>query len=143
MGTHPGGSAIYQLSAPSSRPNDDTGLERLKMVYVKAQNSEAYYAIEFRRGNNHGNASDAAAVRRGWDAIYEKGMRSDRVTVYFIDPVNDIKTDDLGDANLVAVLDPGAGFEAPAGYPALHVSFDSVLDPENDAMRAAVTVTAP
>jgi hypothetical protein len=143
MVAHAGGTSTYQLVAPTSAPNDESVLERLKMVYVKAPYSEAYYAIEFRRGNNHGDASDAAAARRGWDAVYEKGIRSDRVTVYYIDPANDAATDDLGDANLMAVLNPGDAFDAPGNYPALHLSFDGIVDASNAAMHAAVTVTTP
>lgn len=143
MLAHAGGTSSYQLVAPTSAPNDESVLERLKMVYVQAPSSAAYYAIEFRRGNNHGDASDAAAVRRGWDAVYEKGIRSDRVTVYYIDPVNDTATDDLGDANLMAVLNPGETFDAPGNSPTLHVSFDGIVDASNASMHAAVTVTTP
>jgi hypothetical protein len=139
--SHWGGTTTYRLSAPTSAPNDDSTLRRLKMVHVKIANSNAYYAIEYRRGYVNGEDT-GAGERRGWDAVYEKGMRSDRVTVYYVEPdLYNSNAGDLGDANLVAVLNPNALFEAPADKPRLTVGFIQVDDATR--MTASVIVTAP
>jgi M6 family metalloprotease-like protein len=140
VATHIGGAKTYPLSAPTYNPNHESTVELLKLVEVELPGTNAYYAVEYRRGKNDGDASDQAAFRRGWSS-YEKGIRSDRVTVYLVSPDLYTADDDLGDANLVAVLKPGERYSAPAGAPDLSVAFDSV--DQNSHLNASVTVTTP
>jgi M6 family metalloprotease-like protein len=141
IATHWGGRSTYQLSAPTYNPSDGLTVEKLKMVEVKIPGSTAYYAIEYRRGDDGGD-SNASAFRRDWDS-YDLGIRSDRVTVYLVEP--DLYPTKaaavLGDANLAAVLNPGDGYTAPGGSPPITVTFDSV-EP-GPRMNASVTVTTP
>jgi M6 family metalloprotease-like protein len=140
VATHWGGRKSYFLSAPTYNPGDGPTVEKLKMVEVKIPNSTAYYAIGYRRGDD-GADSNASAYRRGWDD-YEKGIRSNRVTVYLVEPdLYAANAGDLGDANLVAVLNPGDAYTAPGGAPPLTVSLDSI-EP-GPQMNANVTVTTP
>ena len=140
IATHIGGTKTYPLSAPTYNPDHQSTVELLKLVEVKLPGTNDYYAIEYRRGNNDGDASDQAAYRRGWDR-FEKGIRSDRVTVYRVSPSLYSAGDDLGDANLVAVLNPGEAYTAPAGAPDLSVAFHSV--DQNSHLNASVTVATP
>jgi hypothetical protein len=113
IATHYGGSASYRLSAPTYNPNRLPTAEKLKLVEVPIPNSTAYYALEYRRGDD-GDASNASAYRRGWDAR-EKGIASGRVTVYKVEPdLYVANAGDLGDANLVSVLKPGESFSTSA-----------------------------
>ena len=106
IATHWGGQSSYQLSAPTYNPTDGPTIEKLKMVEGEIPGSKSYYAIEYRRGDDGGD-SNAGAFRRDWDS-YDLGIRSDRVTVYLVEPdLYAANADDLGDANLAAVLDPG------------------------------------
>ena len=111
------------------------------MVEVKIPGSKSYYAIEYRRGDD-GSDANAAAFRRGWDS-YDVGIRSDRVTVYLVEP--DLYADndnDLGDANLAAVLNPGGSYSSPDGR--LTVSFDGVVNTfDTSHTNAAVTIKTP
>jgi hypothetical protein len=142
VATHIGGTKTYPLSAPTYNPDHEPTVELLKLVEVPLAGTSDYYAIEYRRGNDDGAASDQAAFRRGWSS-YEKGIRSDRVTVYLVSPRldKDDDADDLGDANLVAVLKPGDRYTAPAGAPDLSVSLDAV--DQNSHLNASVTVGTP
>ena len=71
-----------------------------------------------------------------------KGIRSHRVTVYYVEPdVYRLQKDDLGDANLMAVLDPGGVFIAPTDKYPLQVSFKQIDD--ELAMTASVAETTP
>jgi hypothetical protein len=138
--THWGGETTYHLSAPTFSPNGgDSPLRRLKMVHVKIPSSTAYY--KFRRGARTGEDT-TAAESPGWDAAHEKGIRSHRVTVYYVEPdVYRLQKDDLGDANLMAVLDPGGVFIAPTDKYPLQVSFKQIDD--ESAMTASVAETTP
>ena len=108
------------------------------MVEGEIPGSKSYYAIEYRRGDD-GSDSNAGAFRRDWDS-YDLGIRSDRVTVYLVEPdLYAANADDLGDANLAAVLDPGGSYSSPDGR--LTVSFNSVVDASH--MNASVTVKTP
>jgi M6 family metalloprotease-like protein len=140
IATHRGWTSTYQLSAPTYNPSDAPTAEKLKLLYVPIPNSTAYYAIEYRRGDD-GSDSNSEAFNRGWDS-YDLGIRSDRVTVYYVEPdLYNNNAGDLGDANLEAVLNPGDSFTQAAGKPPLTVSFDSV-EP-GPRTNAQVTVTAP
>lgn len=136
---HWGGTADYQLSAPTYDPRGERPLFRQKLVVVKVPYSTAYYAIEYRRGD-HGDKDNRHAFDRGWD-YHEAGIRSDRVTVYLVKPDLYSAKDDLGDANLEAVLKPGERFTAGPENPAIDVLFKGLADNDVIAMRANVAVT--
>jgi len=142
MVDHWGGFATYDLSAPTYNPRNEPTLERRKLVKVRIPGTDAYYAIEYRRGND-GPVSNAEATRRGWNSSYELGLASDRVTVYYVNPgwQGPDLLDDLGDAVLLGVLDPGATFTASPGWPALSVQFLAVPDAAH--MHGLVNVSTP
>ncbi|WP_028065497.1 OmpL47-type beta-barrel domain-containing protein [Solirubrobacter soli] len=141
IATHWGGRSTYRLSAPTYNPGDGPTIEKLKLIEAKIPGSKAYYAIEYRRGDAGGDAN-AAAFRRGWDS-YDVGIRSDRVTVYLVEPdLYAANAGDLGDANLAAVLNPGDRYSSPDGR--LTVSFDGIVNTfDTSHMNASVTIATP
>ena len=141
---HWGGFGPYDLSAPTYNPNNESTLERRKLVKVRIPGTDAYYAIEYRRGGDDGAASDNGAFLRGWNR-YELGLASDRVTVYYVNPGwHDIHSSldaELGDAILLGVLKAGESFSVSSGWSPLFVRFTAVPDAAH--MHALVNVSSP
>ena len=103
-----GGTHDYTLSAPVYDPLGQRP-RSTKMIEVHQPNSDDYWAIEYRKGND-GQESNDAAWRLGWD-WREAGLPSgDAVFVYYVEP--GLYKDNLldrGDATLQAILPPRNG----------------------------------